>query len=324
MDKTQTYVTPDPSAVPTFPASAATSAVPASSLLPDILNSAHGPLPIPMTNDCLFRILMERSRKTLHGLLSALLHLEPAAIIDTEIRNPYEFGVSVKDKKYILDVKLMLNRHTIINLEMQVVNASNWPERSLCYLARSFGELNQGDDYAAAKPAVQIGILNYTLFQEHPEFLANYYMINIKNHHIYSDKFRLTVLDLTQKHLATPEDISYKTDVWASLFKAATWEDIKMLVRQNPELQDTATAICQLTMEEKIRMECESREEFLRREATTVKLKAIAEAERDQAVARLNQAVTERDQAIAERDQTATKLNQALQLLKLHGIDVNE
>ena len=211
----------------------------------------------------------------------------------------------------------MLNRHTIINLEMQVVNASNWPERSLCYLARSFGELNQGDDYAAAKPAVQIGILNYTLFQEHPEFLANYYMMNIKNHHIYSDKFRLTVLDLTQKHLATQEDISYKTDVWASLFKAATWEDIKMLVRQNPELQDTATAICQLTMEEKIRMECESREEFLRREATTVKLKAIAEAERDQAVARLNQAVTERDQAIAEKDRL-------LQLLKLHGIDVTE
>ena len=89
----------------------------------------------------------------------------------------------------------------------------------------------------------------------------------IKNHHIYNDQFRLTVLGLTQKHLAIPEDLAYKTDICASLFKAATWEDIKMLVRQNPELQDTATAICHLTMEEKNRMECEYREEFLRHTA---------------------------------------------------------
>ena len=283
----------------------------------DILDSVHGPLPIPMTNDCLFHLLMEHSAKSLHGLLSALLHLNPAAITRTEIQNPYLFGTSVNEKQYILDVKLLLNQRTLVNLEMQVLNADNWPERSLCYLSRSFGRLNRGDDYAKVQPAVQIGILNFTLFPDYPELLSNYYMINIKNHNIYSDKFRLTVLDLTQKHLAVPEDIVYKTDVWASLFKAATWEDIKMLVKQNPELHDTATAICQLTLDERIRMECEDREEFLRREATTIKLKAMAEEERDQAVAELGQAVAERDEAVAELDRLRC-------LLEKHKININE
>ena len=39
-------------------------------------------------------------------------------------------------------------------------------------------------------------------------------------------------------------------------------------------------------MDERIRMECENREEFLRREATTVKLKVMAEAKLDQAFQR--------------------------------------
>ncbi len=289
----------------------------------DILEHVHGPLPIPMTNDCLFHLLMEYNTRSLHSLLSALLHLDPAAITETEIQNPYLFGTSVNEKQYILDVKLLLNQRTLVNLEMQVLNTDNWPERSLCYLSRSFGRLNRGDDYAKVQPAVQIGILNFTLFPDHPELLSNYYMINIKNHNIYSDKFRLTVLDLTQRHLAAPEDIVYKTDVWASLFKAATWEDIKMLVKQNPELHDTATTICQLTMDERIRMECEDREEFLRREATTIKLKTIAEEERDQAVAKLNLVTAERDQLATERDQVTAERDKYLQLLQLNGIDIN-
>ena len=69
-------------------------------------------------------------------------------------------------------------------------------------------------------------------------------------------------------------------------------------------------------MDERIRMECENREEFLRRETTTVKLKVMAEAKLDQVIAKLNQTVAKLDQVTAER-------NKYLQLLPLHGIDVN-
>ncbi|WP_170832676.1 PD-(D/E)XK nuclease family transposase [Butyrivibrio sp. INlla16] len=72
------------------------------------------------------------------------------------------------------------------------------PERSLSYLCRNYDTLNHRDSYLNAKTAYQIGLLNFTLFETHPEFYASYKMMNEKSHQIYSDKLQLRVLDLTQ------------------------------------------------------------------------------------------------------------------------------
>lgn len=37
--------------------------------------------------------------------------------------------------------------NVIINLEMQVINEYNWPERSLTHLCRALDSLNPGEDY---------------------------------------------------------------------------------------------------------------------------------------------------------------------------------
>ena len=175
----------------------------------DILDNVHGPLPIPMTNDYLFRALMQQNNRVLRALICSLLHLDDAEVSSVVISNPIELGKNIDDKTYILDIKVSLNGHTVIDLEMQVVNEGNWPERSLCYLCRAFDSLNHGQEYEDIRPAIQIGLLNFTLFPDSPEFFANYYMANTKNtknHKIYSDKLRLSVLDLTQGDLATKED----------------------------------------------------------------------------------------------------------------------
>ena len=105
-----------------------------------------------------------------------------------------------------------MNNSTIINLEMQILNIGNWPERSLSYLCRSFDQLYKGQDYAETKPVIHIGILDFTLFPEHPEFYATYQLLSVKNHAIYSDKLRLSVLDLTHIDMATEEDKFYQID----------------------------------------------------------------------------------------------------------------
>ena len=138
------------------------------------------------------------------------------------ITNPIELGETIDNKTFFLDVRVMMNDHACINLEMQVVNEYNWVERSLCYLCRSFDHLEHGQDYREVKPSIQIGLLNFTLFPENPEFYATYQFLNVKNHMLYSDKLRLSVLNLTRTDLATEEDRAYHIDYWASLFKAAT------------------------------------------------------------------------------------------------------
>lgn len=171
-----------------------------------------GPLAIPMTNDYLFRALLQQNNHVLKGLICSLLRLSTEEIRTVEITNPIELGTSFTDKTFILDVRVILNDLVIINLELQVINQHNWVERSLSYLCRSFDHLQAGRNYLDARPVVQIGLLNYTLFSEHPEFYATYQLLNVKNHSLYSDKLRISVLNLTQIEYATEEDRSWQLD----------------------------------------------------------------------------------------------------------------
>ena len=97
---------------------------------------------------------MQKSRKTLIGLASALLHLNPEDIKDIEITNPIILGESINAKTFILDVNILLNNSRMLNLEMQVNNLHNWENRSLCYLCSDFSQLNKGDAYEDIKPAL--------------------------------------------------------------------------------------------------------------------------------------------------------------------------
>ena len=227
-----------------------------------------GPLTIPMTNDYLFRALLQQNNKVLKGLISSLLHLPLEEIASVEITNPIELGTAIDAKTFLLDIKVLLNNDTIINLEMQVINEHNWPERSLSYLCRSFDNLNKGEDYLMIKPIIQICFLDFTLFPSNPEFYATYQLLNVKNHIVYSDKLRLCVLDLTRIDLATKKDRHYQIDYWASLFKATTWEELRMLAEKNESIAEATETVYKLSQEEMIRLQCEAREDYYRRERT--------------------------------------------------------
>lgn len=230
------------------------------------LSKLHGPIDIPLTNDYLFRALLQKNNQVLKAILCALLHLNPEQVKKVSVENPIELGKSYEEKDFILDIKALLDDNLITNLEMQVINEHNWLDRSLSYLCRSFDHLNNGDAYTQAKPAIQIGFLNFTLFPEHPEFYATYSMMNEKTYQKYSDKLRLIVVDLTQIKLATKEDRVYGIDQWAKFFKCKDWSELVMLAKENSDIQAAVGTVYQLSRDEKIRQQCEAREDYYRRE----------------------------------------------------------
>lgn len=274
-----------------------------------MLQDAHGKVPYNMTNDYMFRAVLQSNNKVLRGLICSLLHLDESEVHSVEITNPVILGESVKDKEIRLDINIKLNNCGIINLEMQVVNQFNWPNRSLLYLSRSFDSLNRGDEYLDIQPAVHIGFLNYTLFPEHPEFYAVYKMINMKNHHIYSDNFVLNVVDLSRIDLATDEDREYHIDTWAKMFKATTWEEVRKMAEQNEYLQEAAKSIFQFNTDEQIRKMCRDRVEyyqdlhnyqrFTAQQQQIILEKDITIAEKDAALAEKDNTITEKDNLIA-------------------------
>ena len=167
------------------------------SFLPE-LEKASGHFDYPLTNDYMFRSLCQKSNKALKGLISALLHIPPEQLHSVVITNPIVVGEACSDKEFRLDVRVVLNDYRIVNIEMQIANLRDWPERSISYLCRIFDNLSHGDDYINVKPAVHISILDFTLFPEMPSFYSCNKLMDEKTYHIYSDKFALNVLDLKQ------------------------------------------------------------------------------------------------------------------------------
>lgn len=232
------------------------------------LEEATGVIQYNMTNDYMFRYILQKNEKVLKGLICSLLHLRPEQIKKVEVTNPINLNEDINGKEFVLDINVMLNDDTQINLEMQVENKHNWIERSLAYLCRSFDQLYRGQKYEEALPVIHIGFLDYTLFPDEPEFYAQNVLMNKKTHRIYSDKFQLSVVDLTQIEMATEEDKTYQIDYWARLFKAKTWEEIKMLAEKSEYLQEAAQSVYVANADEIVRQKCLAREEAERHERT--------------------------------------------------------
>ena len=184
-----------------------------------LFQNATGPVTIPLTNDYLFKAMLQENKNVLKALICSLLHYSPSQVKDATITNPIILGEHVSDKMIILDVNIIFNNGSRLNLEMQVVNEHNWPERSTIYACRNLSKLNKGSKYNDVKPVYQIGFLDYTLFPDHPSFFATYKLTDVKTHHVFIDKLSIRVIDLTNISLATEEDKRYNIDKWARLFK---------------------------------------------------------------------------------------------------------
>jgi predicted transposase/invertase (TIGR01784 family) len=235
--------------------------------LSQALRNAAGPIRYTLTNDYMFRAFLQKNQHVLKQLICSLLHLDLNAVKSLRITNPIQLGKTIDNKDFVLDINIRMNNNTFINLEMQVNNEYNWPERSLSYLCRSFDQLRTSEKYANAGPAIHIGFLDFTPFPEHPEFYASYKLLNVKTHHLYTSKFVLNVVSLKHIDLATDEDKQFGIDRWARLFKSTTWEDIKMLAKNEPIFQDAAETLYDLNADETIRAQCRAREDYNRQQS---------------------------------------------------------
>jgi hypothetical protein len=69
--------------------------------------------------------------------------------------------------------------------------------------------------------------------------------------------------------------------LWASFFKAKSWEAIKMLAEKDPYIKEAAAGVYRLTQEDKIRQQCEAREDYYRGHRSLQRTLEKVTAERD-------------------------------------------
>ena len=218
-----------------------------------------------MRNDYMFHAVLQKNEEVLRNLLATLLEMDETEIASCHIENPIELGKEIEGKECILDVKLTLNDAKIINIELQVYKQTYWVERSLLYWARAYDNLKSGEDYSKLLPTYHIGILDFTLFEEHPKFMAQYQLMDVEDQFLYSDKLCIKVLDLTQLDAARKQaNINKKLVKWASIFKAETLEELELLANGEEVFEKMVVTMKKLSEDEKIRMQCEAREDYER------------------------------------------------------------
>ena len=83
--------------------------------------------------------------------------------------------------------------------------------------------------------------------------------------------------NLNQIKLATEEDKAYRIDYWATMFKAKTWEELRMMANDNEYLQEAAESLYVANADEIVRQQCRAREDAERRERTLERDKRMAE-----------------------------------------------
>ena len=275
----------------------------------EALKKATGTIPYTFLNDYMFRVILQRHKNVLRSIVCACLKLDAGDVQDIVVQNPIELGKAIDDKTFILDIHVLLNNDTIINLEMQVLDLKDWPERSLSYLARSYDNVAKGDEYINVKTVYHIGFLNYTLFPEYPEFFAKYRMMNIKNHNVYTTKFNLYVVDLTQIELATQEDVDTGLVYWTQVFKAKTWEELRQMAERNQELQEATEALYVYNQDEIVKEQCRARQDYYNHERGTQKRLEEARIALEESEAELtkSKAVIETQKEVLEKDKELLK-----------------
>ncbi|MCL2160200.1 MAG: Rpn family recombination-promoting nuclease/putative transposase [Oscillospiraceae bacterium] len=111
-----------------------------------------------------------------------------------------------------------------MNIEIQVENEGDFPERSLFHWARQYSlALPEGEDYSKLPKTIIIGIVHFKLLKC-KEYHSEYQALEVSRHTQLSDRFNVHIFELPKvpKEIRTDRGL----ELWLALFKAKTEEEI--------------------------------------------------------------------------------------------------
>jgi len=275
-------------------------------------------------SDVLFKMLFRENQHLLKRLISVLLETPLESISNFRMTNtempPEEIG-----KKFCrLDINMEID-DKLVNLEIQVEDEGNYPDRALYHFARVYSSsLPAGDDYNALPRTIIISIIDFALFncvEVHSEFQV----LEINRHTPLTDKCCLHFLELPKMPGVKQIDLNNEKELWLALFNAETEEELKELTQNGGAVMSEAIqAYHGITATEEFRSL-----EWLRAKARHDEAQALSNArkqgasqerthwqgivanviaDKDAAIADKDAAIADKDATIADKDATIAQL----------------
>ena len=201
--------------------------------------------------DTLFKMLFVKHNDLLKHLVSELLGIRFESIGEFYITNPEMPPAAMGSKFCRLDINMTVNGQRL-DLEVQVQNEGDYPERTLFNWARLYSTaLPAGGDYIDLPRTVIISIINFDLFGC-KEYYSEFQTLEVTRHTPLTDKMGLYFYELNK----LPEEVG-ADDIrllWLSLFKADTEEELaKIEAMEVPVMEQAIQAYHQITADSEFR-----------------------------------------------------------------------
>ena len=247
-------------------------------------------------SDVLFKMLFVTYPALLKRLVATLLSIPIESIRDFQLINTEMTPEEIGKKHCRLDIHMVVDGRKV-NLEIQVEDEGNYPERVMFHSARMYSSsLPAGDDYSALPKTIVISILGFKQFdctEVHSEFA----LLEVNRYELLSDKISYHFFELPKMHDVDSLDPNSEKDLWLALFNAKTEEELEKLVSTGGEVMSQAVeAYRGVTATEKFRYM-----EILRERAQHDEAQAIGNAVRKEA-AKWQSLIVDRDALIADKD----------------------
>ena len=207
-------------------------------------------------------IMMDENARI--GFLASVLQLDPEDIKETRILNPYLRKTHEDDKLGILDVRILMNDDTMIDVEIQLSELSVWPDRSLFYAAKMYAEqIEPGQKYDVLNKCVSISILDFALFKEEADFYSCFHIREDTRGFLYTDKMEFHVIELPKLPAELKEGCT-GLELWAKFINAERKEEFDMIAERNPYIKSAYDQLQIISQDRQKRMEYEAREKAIR------------------------------------------------------------
>jgi predicted transposase/invertase (TIGR01784 family) len=259
-----------------------------------------------MTRDTVFKLMFVNHPQLLKNLVAEFLNLKLDDITEFYITNPELYPEELGKKFSRLDIHMIVNGQRV-DLEVQVEDEGNYPERSLYYWAKDFSAgLNESEDYSALPKTIVISILGFNMFPDPKKFYHEFQCLEVSTHIPLTDKQVLYYYEL--KKLPPLSDADNVRDLWLKLFSAKTREEIDEIAQMGvPIMSDAIQTYFKVTKSDEL-----ANLERMRVKRGHDEAQALKTAEQ-RGEARANKIWQKKHNALQKEQQSLQKKQQALQ-----------
>jgi len=250
--------------------------------------------------DTLFKILFVKYPDLLKRLVAELLNIQIVSIGEFIITNTEIPPEALKEKFCRLDIHMTINGQHV-DLEVQVADDHDYPERTLFYWARDYSSaLGTGQQYIKLPRTVIISIINFELF-DCEDFHSQFETLEVTRHTRLTDRMCLHYFELPKVPFS--DSVDNELRLWLSLFKADTEEDLKCLERlEVPFVEQAITAYRSIIATDEFKELERLRELAQHNEASALANARQEERQKWQAIMAVEK--TANQAALAEKDAT--------------------